>query len=134
MDIPRNWRLQGQRYRLEGNICDYCEKKVFPGRDICPQCGKKLTLPYTFSGFGKVYAFTHLSDVPEGYDDFAPYALAIIELDEGPRVTAQLTDLGDVEIEIGMPVEVVTRRLRSATDERGMLIYGYKFRPVLKTE
>jgi len=31
-----------------------------------------------------------------------------------------------------MPVEMVTRRLRSDGDERGMLIYGYKFRPVLQ--
>jgi hypothetical protein len=30
-----------------------------------------------------------------------------------------------------MPVEMVTRMLRSATDERGLLVYGYKFRPVV---
>jgi scaffold protein (connect acetoacetyl-CoA thiolase and HMG-CoA synthase) len=47
-------------------------------------------------------------------------------------VTAQLTDLGNGEPEIGMPVEMVTRRLRSDGDERGMLVYGYKFRPVIK--
>jgi len=44
-------------------------------------------------------------------------------------VTAQLTDLGDAPVKIGMPVEMVTRRIRSDGDERGMLIYGYKFRP-----
>jgi len=33
-----------------------------------------------------------------------------------------------------MPVEMVTRRLRQDGDERGMLIYGYKFRPVLQAE
>ena len=53
-------------------------------------------------------------------------------------MTAQLTDLGDQPIEIGMPVEMVTRRLRQDGDERGMLIYtlkgagGYKFRPTFK--
>ena len=46
-------------------------------------------------------------------------------------VTAQLTDLGEQPVEIGMPVEMVTRRLRSDGDERGVLVYGYKFRPVL---
>jgi len=30
-----------------------------------------------------------------------------------------------------MPVEMVTRRIRQDGDERGMLIYGYKFRPAL---
>jgi hypothetical protein len=48
-------------------------------------------------------------------------------------VTAQLTDLGESAPEIGMPVEMVTRKLRQDGDERGMLVYGYKFRPVLKT-
>ena len=47
-------------------------------------------------------------------------------------VTAQLTDLGVKKAEIGMPVEMVTRRIREDGDEHGMLIYGYKFRPVLK--
>ncbi len=46
-------------------------------------------------------------------------------------LTAQLTDLGEKPVEIGMPVEMVTRRLRS-DGERGMLVYGYKFRPALK--
>jgi hypothetical protein len=59
--------------------------------------------------------------------------VALVKLEEGPLVTAQLTDLGDQPIEIGMPVEMVTRRLRQDGDERGMLIYGYKFRPTLKS-
>jgi uncharacterized OB-fold protein len=46
-------------------------------------------------------------------------------------LTAQLTDLGEKPVEIGMPVEMVTRRLRS-DGERGILVYGYKFRPALK--
>jgi uncharacterized OB-fold protein len=40
--------------------------------------------------------------------------------------------LGDRPVEIGMPVEMVTRKIRSDGDERGMLVYGYKFRPVLR--
>jgi uncharacterized OB-fold protein len=46
-------------------------------------------------------------------------------------VAAQITDLDEQSIEIGMPVEMVTRKLRSEGD-RGLLIYGYKFRPLLK--
>jgi uncharacterized OB-fold protein len=52
-------------------------------------------------------------------------------LAEGPTVTAQLTDLGNTAVSIGMPVEMVTRRIKEDGDERGMLVYGYKFRPVL---
>lgn len=45
--------------------------------------------------------------------------------------TSQLTDLGEGDVQIGMPVEMVTRKLRSDGDDRGMLVYGYKFRPVM---
>jgi uncharacterized protein len=57
--------------------------------------------------------------------------VALVKLKEGPVVTAQLTDLGDQTVEIGMPVEMVTRKIRQDGDERGILVYGYKFRPVL---
>jgi len=53
----------------------------------------------------------------------------MVKLEEGPMVTAQLTDLGEKPVEIGMPVEMVTRKLRTDGDERGLLVYGYKFRP-----
>jgi hypothetical protein len=33
-----------------------------------------------------------------------------------------------------MPVEMVTRRIRQDGDERGMLVYGYKFRPLLERQ
>jgi uncharacterized protein len=55
----------------------------------------------------------------------------LFRLEESPIVTAQLTDLGSDRVDIGTPVEMVTRRLRSDGDERGMLVYGYKFKPVL---
>ena len=45
-----------------------------------------------------------------------------------PTVTAQIIALENRKVEIGMPVEMVTRKLRNATDERGLLVYGYKFR------
>jgi uncharacterized OB-fold protein len=40
--------------------------------------------------------------------------------------------VGEQKVEIGMPVEMVTRRIRSDEDECGMLVYGYKFRPVMQ--
>ena len=131
MDIPRHWRLKKQRYALVGEVCEHCNAKLFPPRDICPECGEEAKTLFQFSGKGSVYSYTTVYDAPEGYAEQAPYTLAMVKLEEGPLVTAQLTDLGKQKAEIGMPVEMVTRLLRSATDERGMLIYGYKFRPAV---
>ena len=131
MEIARHWRLKEQRYNLLGTACPKCGKKSFPPRDVCPSCGSEATTAFAFNGKGEVFSYTTIYEAPAGYDETAPYTVALVKLEEGPLVTAQLTDLGDQPIEIGMPVEMVTRRLRQDGDERGMLIYGYKFRPVL---
>jgi uncharacterized OB-fold protein len=130
MEIARHWRLKKQRYALVGEVCPHCNAKIFPPRDVCPECNGEAKTPYEFSGRGEVYSHTTVYNPPDGFQEFAPYTVALVKLEEGPVVTAQLTDLGDRPVEIGMPVEMVTRKLRSDGDERGLLVYGYKFRPM----
>ncbi len=131
MEIPRHWRLKNQRYKLEGVVCKACHEKVFPPRQVCPHCGGEDLESFKFSGKGEVFSFTTIYEAPAGFDDTAPYTVALVKLEEGPMVTTQLTDLGDAKPEIGMDVEMVVRRLRQDGDDRSMLIYGYKFRPIL---
>lgn len=83
------------------------------------------------SGRGVVESFTIVMEPPLGFDEQAPYMIALVRLDDGPLVTAQLTDV-DGPVAIGDRVEMVTRKL-STEGDRGMIIYGYKFRPVLGT-
>ena len=129
MEIPRHWRIKKQRYALVGEVCPHCDAKLFPPRDICTECGQDAKTEYAFSGRGEVYSYTTIYDAPAGYEASVPYTVALVKLAEGPVITAQLTDLGDDEVKIGMPVEMVTRRLRQDGDERGLLVYCYKFRP-----
>lgn len=132
MEISRHWRLRKQRYGLMGEVCPHCEAKLFPPRDVCPECGGEAKTLYQFSGKGEVYSYTTIYEPPSGYEENAPYTVALVKLEEGPIVTAQLTDLGEEPVQIGTPVEMVTRRLRQDGDERGMIVYGYKFRPALR--
>jgi hypothetical protein len=129
MEISRHWRLRKQRYSLVGEVCPHCEAKLFPPRDVCPECGGEARTLYQFSGRGEVYSYTTIYEPPAGYEENAPYTVALVKLEEGPIVTAQLTDLGSEPVQIGTPVEMVTRKLRDDGDERGMIVYGYKFRP-----
>jgi len=132
MEIPRHWRLKKQRYGLVGEICGSCEEKIFPPRDVCPHCGNKAGEKYVMSGKGEVYSHTTIYEAPSGFEGNVPYTVALVKLDEGPMITAQLTDVDNEVVKIGMPVEMVTRKMRDDGDERGIIIYGYKFRPVLK--
>ncbi len=138
MNSPRYWRLQKQRYRLLGEVCDECGEKLFPPRDVCPNCrdeikgqreGSSQMKLHEFSGRGEVYSFSTVYQAPQGYEDYVPYIVALIKLEEGPLVMAQLTDVDPNEVRIGMQVEMVTRKLREH-GEAGLIVYGYKFRPI----
>jgi uncharacterized OB-fold protein len=131
VEIARHWRLKAQRYQLIGEVCPNCNEKIFPPRDVCPHCAGEATQPpFQFSGRGEVYSYTTVHNPPEGYEESAPYTVALVKLAEGPLITAQLTDVANNEVQIGMPVEMVTRKLHTQGDE-GLIIYGYKFRPQL---
>ena len=130
MEVSRHWRLNEQRYALIGETCDSCGVKLFPPRDVCLECEAPAKELYTFTGVGEIYSFSTIYDAPAGFAEYAPYTVALVKLDEGPMVTAQLTDVDKNELEIGMKVEMVTRKLRTDGPE-GMIIYGYKFRPQL---
>jgi uncharacterized protein len=82
------------------------------------------------SGRGEIYSYTIMYNVPQGFEEQKPYVVALVKLAEGPLVTAQLTDVDHQAVKIGMPVEMVTRKLREDGAE-GQIIYGYKFRPIL---
>ena len=131
METSKHWRLKSQRYSLVGETCNNCGVKLFPPRDVCLECESPAYELYTFTGMGEIYSYTTIYDAPAGFEGYAPYTVALIKLEEGPLVTAQLTDMDSDEVEIGMPVEMVTRKLRTDGEE-GMIVYGYKFRPAVR--
>jgi len=113
---------------LTGEVCRSCGARLFPPRDVCPECSRPAYEPFTFSGKGEIYSYSTLYHAPDGYEEFVPYMVALVRLEEGPLVTAQLTDIDTNEVQIGMPVEMVTRKMREYGED-GVIVYGYKFRP-----
>jgi uncharacterized OB-fold protein len=97
------------------------------GRKSTELTGVKQNL----SGGGEVYSFSVMYNAPQGFEDQKPYTIALVRLDDGPMVTAQLTDVDHDQVRIGMRVEMVTRKIREDGNE-GQIIYGYKFRPVVE--
>jgi uncharacterized OB-fold protein len=128
MDLPRYHRLAPAYYRLEGQRCAGCGAVQFPPRPACRVCRGTDLQAYRLSGKGTVFSWSEVAQAPQGFA--GPYVVALVELEEGLRVTAQLTDVAAEEVEIGMPVEMVTRRLQERGGAEGFLVYGYKFRPV----
>jgi uncharacterized OB-fold protein len=85
--------------------------------------------PLPFSGKGKVYTYTVIRAPPEGFEEYTPYIVALVQLDEGPKVISQVVDCTPEEVYIEMPVETCFRRLRVQNKE-GVIVYGFKFRPM----
>ena len=131
MDLSRNWRLRRQRLNLIGNRCEACDHSYFPPVEVCAECGSRSLAPVAFSGRGHVYSYATVYQAPAGFEDQAPYTVALVRLEEGPLVTAQLTDMDPGDVAIGDKVEMVTRKLREY-GEAGLIVYGYKFRKPIR--
>jgi uncharacterized OB-fold protein len=111
-----------------------CGTVYFPSRVICPKCRRKGKLERVkLSGEGKVYSYTVIHAPALGFEKVVPYVFAIIELKEGPRLSAQIIDVEPSEVYIGMPVKAVFRKIQS-DDPEGLVHYGFKFIPVEKVE
>jgi hypothetical protein len=78
---------------------------------------------------GVVETFTIIRIAPTGFGDEAPYAVGIIKLDDGVRVTAQIVDCDLAALAIGDRVRLEFRRVQQ-DGESGVICYGYKFVPV----
>lgn len=130
MELPRYHRLRSTFYRLQASRCGNCQATHFPPRSRCHLCGSDQLAEIRLSGRGRVLSFTRVYQPSRGFRDAAGAVTALIELKEGIRLTAQLTDVDPDGVAPGQEVEMVIRRLR-ADQEQGLIVYGYKFRPLL---
>lgn len=58
------------------------------------------------SGLGSVYTFTWVYRPAPGFEERAPYAYALVELEEGPVMATNIVDTTELELRIGLPVQV----------------------------
>lgn len=132
MTIARFWREVGSRYNLIGSRCGSCGRTYFPPRTVCREChrasiGKIDRLK--LRGTGMIVSYTTVHEGAKDFEMQVPYVMAIIELDEGARLTGQVIDCAPDEIRIGMRVKAVFRKL-GEEGAAGVIHYGYKFTPI----
>jgi len=130
MGVARFWREIPQRYNLLGDKCGSCERIFFPPKESCPYCRRKSIgkmKEIKLSGKGEVVTYTIIHVGPEDFEEQVPYPIAIIKLEEGPQVTAQIVDCDINEVKIGMKVESTFRKIIQ-DGSTGAIYYGYKFK------
>lgn len=127
-DIVRAWRHIPQRYSLIGSKCSQCGKVFFPKRVLCPECRRKGELEdIQLKGEGKIHTYSVIHTPTEEFKTLAPYVVAIVELEEGAKLTTQIVDCKPGDVEIGDEVEMVFRKIKEEGDD-GVISYGYKFK------
>jgi hypothetical protein len=116
------------RYRLEAGHCEKCGAVVYPARTVCPSCrGRKFTT-IQLKPEGRIVTFTVIHVPPAAFKNESPYALAVVELEDGVRVTCQVADVEPASVTTGMPVRLEFRRLQE-DGEAGVIAYGHKAVP-----
>ena len=84
---------------------------------------------YKLSGKGEILTYTIIHIASEAFENQVPYPLAIVQLDEGPRITTQIVDCDIKDIKIGMRVENTFRKIQD-DGYTGAIYYGYKFKKI----
>ena len=88
--------------------CNDCGKYHFYPHPLCPHCSSAKLEWVAVSGCGKLYSYTVVHRAPsKAFAEEVPYVVAVVELDEGPRLYSNLVGVAKEDIRIGMRVKAV---------------------------
>jgi len=116
-EIPHRFRFEGQKFS-DGFIS-------LANRYVSPESGAKVFENINLSRTGKILSYTIIHTPADDYKLLSPYAVAIIETDDGARLTAMITDTAFEDVQIGASVELVFRKIKEE-GKSGIINYGYK--------
>ena len=96
-----------KREELRLQKCDACRAVIFPPRPLCPACSTREVSSFTARGQARLYSYVINERPAPGFD--APYAIAIVELDEGPRMMTNIVNCEQTPeaLVLDMPLEVI---------------------------
>ncbi len=91
-------------HRLMLMCCVGCRAWRLPSRPRCPDCWSTDTEWAQASGRGTLYSFGIMHQKFPGFENETPYAYAIVELEEGPRIVSNIAGVPDDELRVDMPL------------------------------
>lgn len=116
-EIPQRYRLEAQKFD-SGYV-------TLPRRYIDPETGSRKFEKIKLKGTGKIVTYTIVNIPADTFATQSPFAVAIIETDEGARLTAQVVDCNFDDLKIGANVKLVFRKIMEE-GHSGIINYGYK--------
>ncbi len=98
-----------KRGELRIQRCNACGKAYFFPRPFCPFCSSKDVAWFTASGRGKLYSYVINYRAAYGFQDYAPYVIAVVELEEGPRMMTNIIGVDPTPENLPIDLPVVVR-------------------------
>jgi uncharacterized OB-fold protein len=84
--------------------CDECGQYQLYGRALCTHCGGPVSW-VDASGRGTVYSYTVIrQNYQRPWRDMIPYVVALVDLEEGPRLMTNIVGCDPESVTVGMPV------------------------------
>jgi len=111
--------------RLIGGRCRGCGEHHFPRASTCPYCAGDEVDEVLLSPDGSLWAWTAVTAPPPGYRGEVPYGFGVVELPEGVRVIARLTEADPADLTFRQSVRAVAVPLH--TDDEGRTVVTYAF-------
>ena len=91
--------------------CKECGVSYFPPKADCPRCLSSDVEWFEVEGQGKLMTYTIVNYGPSGFENDAPYILALADFD-GVQVFGRLSrDIGEKDIQVGMSLTVSPAKL-----------------------
>lgn len=98
--------LQAGELRLQRCREADCGHPYFPPRPFCPACGSRNVETFRASGRGKLHSYVINHRPPPGFEDEAPYGLAVVKLEEGPKLMTRITGVPQTPEALQLDMEV----------------------------
>jgi len=99
--IERFYKFLSQQKLMAGK-CLKCEKIHLPPRPLCDNCFSEDFEWVSISGKGKLVAFTVIHVAPTQFQDLVPYAVGIIQLDNGLKIPGMIQGINQEVLKIGI--------------------------------
>lgn len=95
--------------------CDACDHVYFPPRPFCPACASRKVSVFAASGKATLYSYV-INHRPAAPGFTPPYAIAVVTLEEGPRMMTNIVDCPQTPeaLVLDMPLEVKFEKLDDA--------------------
>jgi uncharacterized OB-fold protein len=88
--------------------CTRCGAYRYPSRERCDECWSTDSEWVEASGRARLHSWVVFHQVYHpGFADRVPYNVAVVELEEGPRVTTNIVGADHRHLRAGMPLEAM---------------------------